>query len=42
MEVEGEAQSVAGGEEVGKAVDVRCYVVGWLSVEGGEEGLEGF
>ena len=35
MEVERKAQCVARGEEVGKAVDVGCYVVGWLGVEGG-------
>ena len=40
--VEGEAERVAGGEEVGEAVDVRGYVVRGLGGEVGEEVLDGF
>ena len=28
--MEGEADCIAGGDEVGEAVDVDCYVEGWL------------
>jgi len=40
-EVEGEAERVAVGEEVGAGVEVRGYVVGGLGGEGGEEGEVG-
>lgn len=40
--MEGEAEGVAGGDEVGESVDVGGYVVRVLGVEGGEEGLQGF
>lgn len=39
--MEGEAQGVAGGEEVGARVQVGGYVVGGLGAEEGEEGADG-
>lgn len=39
MQVEGEAEQVAGGQEVGEAVDVGGDVVGGLGGKGWEEGL---
>ena len=39
--MEGQAQGVAGGEEVGPRVQVRRYVVGGLGGEEGEEGEVG-
>lgn len=39
--MEGEAERVAGGEEVGAGVDMRGYVVGGLGAEEGEEGTDG-
>lgn len=40
--MEGQADEVAGREEVGEAVDVGGDVVGALGVQGWEEGLDGF
>ena len=39
--MEGEAEGVAGREEVGARVDVGGYVVGGLGTEEGEELLDG-
>jgi len=41
VHVEGEAEGVAGGEEVGEPVDVRGDVVGFLCGEVWEESLHG-
>ncbi len=40
--MEGQAEGVACGQEVGEAVDMGGYVVGCLGLEGWEKGLEGF
>jgi hypothetical protein len=40
--MEGEAEGVAFGEEVGEPVDVGGYVVRFLGCQVGKEGLQGF